>query len=74
MTYEIMTYVETFQMLILDSKSTSSDLGPCGECLLCTFQFLCTGGARQMQGKTAALPSHVSLQSALITDLLVISL
>lgn len=49
----------------VDYKSTSSDLGPCGEYLLFTIQFLCTGGTRQMQGKTAALPSHGSLQSAL---------
>lgn len=61
----LMLGAETFQMQRLDYKSTSSDLSPCGECLLFTFQFLCTRGTRQMQGKTAALPSHVSLQSAL---------
>lgn len=64
-----MLVAETFQILRTDYKSTrhyrSSDLGPCGECLLFTFHFLCTRGTRQMQGKTAALPSHVSLQSAL---------
>lgn len=66
--HEIMLYVgsSNFPNLQgLDYKNTRDLLGPLGECLLFTFHFLCARGTRQLQGKTAALPSHTSLQSAL---------